>query len=141
LLITNELNYATWIQNRFWIYNHWSYNNKLGGTMRATLIPLLLAGASLAVIVSFLAGFEISKQITYMDMQAMYARPLQLYIIGLDELASAGRTNEVHKACQTFMRYPTLSWRDNDVSNFTSFSCDTYDKAEASRATSATNRP
>jgi len=78
---------------------------------------------------------------TYMDMQAKYARPLQLYVIGLDELASAGRTNEVHHACKTFMSYPTLSWREQDVSNFTSLACDTYDKGEAPDVTTMTNRP
>ena len=80
-------------------------------------------------------------QMAHVDMQAKYARPLYFYVAGLDGLATAGRTNEIHQACNTFMTNPTLSMRWEDVSNFTCLAFDTFGKSTESEMTSKTNKP
>ena len=104
---------------------------------------LVLVGSPVVLIlfVALILYIQSIRRTAYMDMQAKYARQLQLFVCGLDELASAGRTNEIHQAYKTFMSYPTLSWREEDISNFTRLACDTYDKAEVSRRMTTTNRP
>ncbi len=95
----------------------------------------------LVLIFSSWACFKLSRQIAYSDMQEAYARRLQFFVIGLDGLAEAGRTNEIHQACKTFMTYPTLSMSEEDVSNFNRLAFDTYGKSTESETTSTTNRP
>jgi hypothetical protein len=58
----------------------------------------------------------------------------------LNQLAVAGRTNDIHQACEEFEREFVISSREEDVSNFNSLAMDTFEKSEL-QTTSTTNKP
>lgn len=67
----------------------------------------------------------------YFDIQEKYGRRLHIYIAGLDQMAIAGRTNDIDRACKRFGKDFFLSYEESAVSNFNDLACDTFDSSES----------